>query len=1003
MKFTSIPYCTLIAAGALWFIATAGGNAAHPTLESLQRDPADMLWQATNGTIEKAETKGVSLWRWRPNAGQTAELRLRASHPVFDKLRYFDRLQFRFRVMSGEIDNLSLRALGHVSGPRQYKQHQWNLALRTTPMQVWHERDIDLTRPNWLPWDNPDGEGREGYFHFETVAMAPGTVIELAEVRLVHSAVLIKPFYEMPVTWPILTTNADGSITYNLTVHALNMSGLPADITARLVSTHRRFKVNIETAKVETKANIVAQFPISVTMIKSDIAATPELYTERLRVVFNASSCPEAEAVFDMPMVRPLSKGLHRQVIVPEKDLQAIRDQVAGDKDMRKAADYDRVLKSADEFLTKDLRTLPPGQQWPGSNPGTDWIVGESMPEIVNKKTGAKETGSLLSGLVWKRYLAYPGFATENLGLAYLFTGDEKYAEKAIKLFRLYARQYTELPWGGIGELPWLAGSRLQMSSRIASGSGYGSNIFMRNHMRLLSMISGSPAWTPEERTTIYADFAVPYAAELIKFVGGINNQTDISSHNLALLGLVFDDALMLHQSALSDAGLVARINDIDRDGFSSEGRPIGYQLAGMAEYLPAVGYLEASGLRLPFDRQRLLAAIRMPYLRTTLTGWAPNCGDCARGFRAGASPLAAHLIPMFPEEKWLLDVGATGTLSAKVRNHLAGTKPDPEAWRSLMETKPTLFRDTGFAILRSGTSAEDQVMVTLDYGRANYHTGFNRNQVSLAAFGALFTHDPGSLYNVGAGGMTRTKDTLLDSFALNHSIGFNVIVADARDQDHAIGRLLAWSAKPDFQVAVSRVDGVYVGVHHTRGVVLTEGLVIVLDRVESDTEHTYDFAYHNLGKLTLGAGWTAQDMDRPLGTTANYESIQHLKRLKGAGPVRLSWDMTDQLDAQPIVRASGAAIDLWHLPAPGGEVFTGTTGLSNPNLKIYPDYAPSMFHRVKARTAAFITVLEPRKGAAARVQSVAATVDGGVTVQMLGGRSLTLNLDELLRQHPAK
>ncbi len=978
-------------------------NAAHPVVERFDAyDPAALL-NVTNGTFEKAMLDGKPVLRWRINTGQTSELSLRPEHPVFDHLRYFDHMQFEFRIASGEIDGLGVRALGIVSGARQHKVQEWNMAMRTTPAKVWHSRDADFTRPNWFPWDNPDGEGRQGYLMFSAVANAPDTVIELRDVRLLSSALLVKPFYELPITWPVKTVNADGGITYRMTVQVLNISGKPADITARVTSAHQRFKIELEKPVIAVKTSIVADFTIAATMSRADIAASPELYAEPLRLAFTASSVPDAEATFETTLVRPLSAGLHRQVVLKEDELKTIREKIAaGDKEFTKLIEHDRIIKAADEFMDKELRQIPPGHQWPGTNPGTDWAVGKMMPEIVNKKTGETQTGTILAGLVWKRYLTYPGYATENLGLAYLMTQDERYARKAVELFRLYAQQYGELKWNGAFELPWLAGASIGSSSRMSSGSPYGTNIFMKNHVRLLSMIADSTSWSAEDRALIYSSFITAYAAELMKFNGGINNMTDITNHNLLLLGVVFDDALMVHRATAADAGLLARVADIDHDGFSSEGRPIGYQFAGMTEYLPSLVYLDNAGLKLPFDKNKLLAAMRMPYQRATLTGWAPNCGDCARGYQAGVQPLAAYLVSMFPDEQWLLDICGKGNLSSNVRRYLAQVKPDPKAWTKLLETKPKLFPEAGFVILRSGTTAEDQVMVTLDYGRAFFHNGANRNQLTLAAFGALLAHDPGSLYNVGRDGMTRTEDKQLDSFSLNHTIGYNVIIADAQDQTRASGRLLAWSPEPEMQVAVSRVDGVFPGVNHTRGVALTEGVVVVIDRMDSDAEHAYDFAYHNLGKLKPGDGWTASPTDHPLGTTANYENIKELKKLSGSGAIRLSWDVTEQHPAASPVRTSGAALELWQLPIAGGEVFTGVTGLNNPNTKTYPDTAPSLFHRVRGRSVEFCTVLDPRKGQS-HVKAVQTGAGGGIAVELQNGKRVNFTLDDWIKRYAVK
>lgn len=64
---------------------------------------------------------------------------------------------------------------------------------------------------------NPDGEGEQGYFRLESLALAPGTVIELRNLRFTNDLVAVKPDFEGPITWPVKAVNPDGSVTYTLT------------------------------------------------------------------------------------------------------------------------------------------------------------------------------------------------------------------------------------------------------------------------------------------------------------------------------------------------------------------------------------------------------------------------------------------------------------------------------------------------------------------------------------------------------------------------------------------------------------------------------------------------------------------------------------------------------------------------------------------------------------------------------------------------------------------
>jgi hypothetical protein len=581
-------------------------------------------------------------------------------------------------------------------------------------------------------------------------------------------------------------------------------------------------------------------------------------------------------------------------------------------------------------------------------------------------------------------------------------TGDEKYARKAVELLGLYGRQYLELTWRNLFDPPWNSGPPILASSRSAGVSTYGSNWFYKGHCRLLSMVADSPQWTDEQRRAVYEGFVVPLATEIMKYRGDVSNQTDISNHDVLLLGLAWRDAGLVRWALYHDAGLLARLADIDADGFSSEGRPLNYHFAEMAEYLPSLAFLENSGLSVAYPKEHLLAAIRMPFERATLSGVIPSSGDCGRGMQAGPNALADYLAGLFPAEEWLLSVGTRSTLQSRLRQ-LGRPAPTTESpWRSLLETEPRLFREAGLAILRSGTTPETQVMVTLDYGRNLFHGALDRNQITLCAFGKVYSHGPGSLYNAGSGGMTRAADSRLDTFCTHGSLGQNVVLVDGRDQAPAVGKLLQWDPTPQRQVAVSRVDGISPGVSHTRAVVLSEGVVVLLDRLASEAEHTYDFAYHNLGLLQPGAGWTATPVAEPLATTANYANLIDLSRLSGSDPLRLTWDLTRDSPEEALAAAEKAGTGLpprklgfWQLPTPGGEWYSGVTGMNNPNSHRVPDTAPSVLQRARGRTVTFVTVLEPYTEQP-RVQSVAAQGDS-VTVSLSGGGRIEVSLASLL------
>jgi len=984
-------------------MASAGWTGASP-VERLETMPVETLWRAENSSVVNGNIDGEPVIVWQLETGQTAKLAVKPETPIFQRLRYFDRLEFEFRIVGGSVDVFELLSKGHVSGPRQYKVHQWPIAVATTGQNTWHTRQLDLARPAWFPWDDPDGA--PPHFSFAALALDPGTRIEIRRLRLMPAPLIVKPFFEIPITWPMRADGADGSATYTLKVPVLNGSGMPATIRANLVSKHEKFDVSLSPSKATAKNGETVVFTASAKLTAANIAATPELYSEVIRVEFSPDS--DVVSTFEMPVTRPLSARLNRQFVIPVTDVEVLREKAASaDTSVREALNTPAILAAADRFLAIRLDQIPRLRPSvandfptvPGSQPPRAFAIGEVMPEVRDVQSGTREIGTPAADLTWKEYLGYTGKATEQLGLAYALTGNEKYAAKAVELMEVYARQYAFLDWGSRHEVPWNTGPAILVASRTASNSSYGANWFFRWHMRMLGLIGASASLTPESRRRIYDGFVLPYATELAKFPGGISNMTDITNHNLLALGLVFDDANLVRWALQTDSGLLRRLGDIDPEGFSTEGRPINYHFAAMSEYLPAISFLANSGLKTDIPKERLLEAVRMPYRRATLWGYVPNTGDCGRGFRVGNTALADELISIFPSEDWLLDIGLNTTPSIKLRRLLAGRAVEPQGYRKLLETKPRLFREAGLAILRTGETPETQIMTTLDYGRNTMHAHLDRNQITLAAFGKIFTHGPGTLYNAGSGDITLVGDKQLQSFCGSGSLGQNIILVDQMNQRPSAGKLLAWSDGPGFQFAVSRVDGIAPGVSHTRALILRNEILVLIDHVESADEHSYDFVYHNFGTLEALPGWTSSPASQPLGKTANYENITNLHRLIGMGPLALRWDLSDQVrpdSKEP--ETSGPWLALWQLPVASAEIFTGITGLNNPNTARMPDAAPSLFTRVGGKSATFVTVLEPYRSTP-RVTGIE-QLGGQLTVKA-GGQSFTLQLREWIDPKP--
>jgi len=971
----------------------------HPTVWEFDPDEAGETWTVEGGQLEEGP-EGVL--RWVPVPGQAASLHLSKDHPLFQSLRYYDVLELEFRVAAGEIDQVGLRALGHVSGPRQYKVHSFTFGRRTTEREVWHRRDVRLDRPFWFPWDEPDGYGEEAFFRLEALALVPGTVIELRGLRLVRAPLFIKPDAEPPVTWPTREDLEDGGVSYTMDVHFLNASSRPFEVSAELVSEHPHFEVTLDAEPQLIRVGQRASVSLTAVLSAEAIEQTEELYSEPLRVRFVPSDDPGASVDWTGRVVRPLSGHVRRQVVVGEETLATTRRLLEESEEFARRLRSGQVLAAAESFLEVDLVDIPRHHHHTrNAYPGA-WRPTEVMPEVVHTETGERQFNTPVAAVTWKEHFGHAGTVPEHLGNAYLWTGEERFARHGIELLELFALHYQQLPWNDrMFDVPWYHGSPIQTSSRTNSNSSYGTNMQFKWLSLMISLIAESESWTEEVRQRVYEGYIRPYGTELTKMLSrGLNNQSDITNHNLLLIGLAFDDAHFVWEAVRSDVGIANRLSDIDADGFSSEGRPLNYHFAAMTEYVDSILHLQNSGIEVDLPLERLLEAARMPFLRATLSGRVPNAADCARWQSVHRTSVLGQVAAVFPREDWLVEVGGVRTLSTQVRAYESGLAFDGEAWRRHVTPDPVLFADAGMAILRRGDTEEEQIMLTLDYGESLFHAHRDRNQITLFAFGKTFTHGPGTLYNVGSGGMNRVRDPDLEAFIGNRSLGQNIVLVDASDQSRVIGELVAWDASdPDRQVAVSRVVDGYPGVTHTRGVVLTEGVVLVFDRLEATEERLFDFVYHNFGEWSVGEGWSALPRDEPLATTANYHRIKDLHQLEGEGWLRLHWDLSNQVPEGAEPEATLIGLNLWQAPMEGGEAYVGITGLNNPNTLTVPDGAPSLIRRVRGSGVTYVTVLEPYRESG-EVTAVEAVGDEGVRVRFADGRTVEANLADLILEH---
>jgi hypothetical protein len=92
-------------------------------------------------------------------------------------------------------------------------------------------------------------------------------------------------------------------------------------------------------------------------------------------------------------------------------------------------------------------------------------------------------------------------------------------------------------------------------------------------------------------------------------------------------------------------------------------------------------------------------------------------------------------------------------------------------------------------------------------------------------------------------------------------TLAHNTLTVDERNQKQAEGHSIAFGSKNGVDYAMCDAGNIYDGVSFTRTAALVnENLLVIIDQIKAEKEHTFDLAYHQRGEWTglpRGFAWT--------------------------------------------------------------------------------------------------------------------------------------------------
>ncbi len=522
-----------------------------------------------------------------------------------------------------------------------------------------------------------------------------------------------------------------------------------------------------------------------------------------------------------------------------------------------------------------------------------------------------------------------------DCGLVYQLEADDGVATYARQLLLAYADKYKTYPLHDNKEWP---GQGAHVASQPLTEASW-----------LIGMAHGAdmiwPTLSEEEKQKCRDGLFYAALDEiLLKSKLGIHNIQCRINAAIGLVGFLYNDPKLI-DIAINDKthGFRTEVaKGVHDDGMWTEGST-GYHFFTIGGLWPLAEAARNHGINLYSDKFKSM--FDGPIQLARPDNVLPNFND------SGDSPLAAHA----PDYELALarfgnpEYAAIIRASAKTRLREKGAESDdsesspPRQNRMAMlfgvhplppaEAIPprTSHNDTasGYAIIQRGTG-EDATWLCVKYGPhggghghpdKNHFILYTRKFVLCPDAG---THAYGSPLHMGWDKTTAAHNTL---------------IVDEKSQEPAEGKSLAFGTSNGVDYSISHAGPIYKGIDFLRtAALIDENLIVFIDQITSDAEHTFDLTYHQAGEwkdLPRGDDWT------PPAKTPGYSYFKSTTTRTTTESVTLTTSHKNRsINASSVTLAAG----------PSTEIITGT-GL----LLTTEDLVPMVMLRRKAKSITYV------------------------------------------------
>ncbi len=525
---------------------------------------------------------------------------------------------------------------------------------------------------------------------------------------------------------------------------------------------------------------------------------------------------------------------------------------------------------------------------------------------------------------------------------AYTISGDKRFAEYAGKILLGYAERYDRYPYHSASQdTKSRSGGRL-FEQTLNEASSMATQIGPA-----YDLIHDSDALSPASHQKIREGLLLPMLRNIDKNKTGKNNWQ--TWHNAAMIwggALVKDPGWV--QKAISDPqnGFQYQMGiSVSKEGMWYE-NSWGYHFYALHALINTAETARRLDIDLWSDG-RLKRMFTLPVHYTMADGMLPRFGDDTG---SSVRSVARSFEPAYHAYK---DHGILSLLSPKptfesiLFGRQTDIRADPPALKSMV------FEDAGHAILRAGGEAGLTAAMTFGpYG--GFHGHYDKLSFVLFGFGRELGVDPGRA-------RSQAYRLPIHSNWYKATISHNAVLVDGRSQQPATGKLLRFQQGDGYTAVAAGCDDAYPGVRHIRRLIMTDTYLLVLDQLRSDTEHRFDWLYHNRGRQVVceTADSSADVTDYPGG-----EYIQNARQGATGDPICARFDDTETTTHVTMAAEQETTVTI-------GEGVGGSV----------TDRVPVAVIGRTGRGTAFAAVLEPvRTGDQPRVTGIELTqADGGL------------------------